>query len=153
MKVEIVRSSNQLSEHDIQLLEEQIGYSIPEEYRKFLLLHNSGHPRPSNFNMTNNENDPESGAVNFFLGIDVPEETLNLSYTLETFRNRVPTDFFPIALDPGGNLIGIITKRAKKGSVYFWDQEYEAEEGDPPTRNNLYFIADSFDKFVDTLSE
>lgn len=153
MKIEMIDSGDHLTEQDIVILEKQIGCSIPIEYREFLLFHNSGHPRPSNFTMLTRDGSTDFGAVNFFLGVNISEETLNLADTLKTFHNRIPSDFFPIALDPGGNLIGIISGGADIGKIYFWDSEEESEEGEPATRENLYFIADNFNKFMNGLSE
>lgn len=151
---EITGSFEPLTESKINEAEKRIGQAIPMAYRKFLLEHNGGHPEPSDFKMSNAQKGmTETGTVKKFLGIDGPEKTLNLDYTLETFRDRMPTDLFPVARDPGGNLICIFAEGPNKEKVYFWDHEMEAEEGQPPTETNLSFIANNFDEFLKKLGD
>jgi hypothetical protein len=154
MKPQITETSRPLKEIDIRRFEQNHGRPIPAAYREFLLRHNGGDPDPCHFKIRNAPKGiPKTGAVKAFLGIDVSEPTLALDYTLSRFRDRVPPDLFPIARDPGGNLICIATQGAGSGKVYFWDHEFEAEEGQPPTRKNLYLIADSFEGFMEELND
>jgi hypothetical protein len=139
---------HRLTEQDLDRTERRIGKSIPAEYRAFLLKYNGGHPDPSGFSMRARENQTAIGSVKRFLGVDIPERTLNLDYAIETFSERMPTFLFPIARDPGGNVITIATEGPGKGKVYFWDHEYESEDGQPPTSHNLYQIARTFDDFL-----
>ena len=62
-----------------------------------------------------------------------------MEYVLRTFQGRLPKGFFPIARDPGGNLIGLLTQGKHKGKIAFWDHE---QEGDQPSLRNLVVIAD-----------
>lgn len=91
------------------------------------------------------------GTVDRFLGVNAPE-FFNLEHYLKVYQDRIPPDQFPIAYDPGGNLIVISTSGPETGSIYFWDHELEAEDGQPPTRKNLYLIAPSFEAFLTKLS-
>ena len=70
----------------------------------------------------------------------------------ETYRNRVPAWLLPVAKAEGGNLILIALSGDDAGAVYFWDHEQEADEGEPPTTENLYRLADSFEDYVHQLS-
>jgi hypothetical protein len=154
MKSKMTGMSEQLTNRKIDQAERHLGRPIPPAYRQFLLKYNGGHPDPSDFRMAGGrKGTTQIGTVKSFLGINVPEETLNLDYVLETFRDRLPARLFPVARDPGGNLIGISTEGADAGKVYFWDHEREAEEGEPPTDKNLYLIAESFDEFLDKVGE
>jgi SMI1-KNR4 cell-wall len=154
MKNKITGKSEDLTDRKIKNAERQMGRSIPLAYRNFLLEHNGGHPDQSDFRMAGvRKGTTQIGTVKSFLGINLPEETLNLDYVLETFRDRVPTNLFPIARDPGGNLILIAENGFDAGKVYFWDHERESDEGEPPTDRNLYLIANSFDEFLDKLGE
>ena len=154
MKCKITDSSEPLTVPKIAKAERGLGRSIPLDYRKFLLQYNGGRPDPSDFAMAGvRKGSTQIGAVKRFLGIDTPEDTLNLDYVLEMFGDRMPSRFFPIARDPGGNLIGISTKGADVGKVYFWDHERESDDGETPNDKNLYLVADSFDKFLDKLGE
>ena len=57
------------------------------------------------------------------MGIGMPEETYDIDYVLNTFAEELPIDLFPVARDPGGNLIGIRDSGTEKGVVILWDHE------------------------------
>ena len=140
-----------VAEADVAEAEARMTSSIPPEYRKFLLKNNGGRPRqPCDFSMRDSSGRNQVGTVDRFLGIDAPE-FFNLEHYLQVYQDRIPRNRFPIAYDPGGNLIVISTSSSDAGSVYFWDHELEAEEGQPPTDKNLYFIAGNFDEFLSNL--
>jgi hypothetical protein len=146
--------SEQLTERDIERAERELGRQIPSAYREFLRKYNGGHPSPSDFKMAGiRKGTTQIASVKSFLGINTPVETLNLNYVMETFQGRVPAGFFPIARDPGGNLIGIGDFGLRPGKVYFWDHEREAEEGEPPVDTNMYLVSDSFEAFIEGLGE
>jgi hypothetical protein len=148
------RTSTPLTEEEIDRTEKRIGRRIPPAYRKFLLEYNGGSPDPSDFTMaTSPHGKTELGTIKSFLGIGTDKATLNLDYILETFEGRLPADLFPIARDPGGNLIALGTEGSKTDKVYFWDHEREADEGNPPTNRNLYLVSESFDQFIGSLHE
>lgn len=153
MDIQIVDSAEPLTEADIARVEQRIGCSVPTRYRTFLLAHNGGYPEPSGFRMRHTSGEPsQRGSVDWFLGIH-GENTDNLEHYLNTYRDRIPSNLFPIAHDAGGNLICISTDGADAGKVYFWDHEEEAEEGETPTYDNLYLISDSFDEFLNNLGD
>ena len=149
-----IHGSSGLTLDDIDHAEKRLGQPIPAGYREFLLKHNGGRPDPSEFTMAApSEGSTQIGSVKSFLSINGPEETLDLDYVFNTFHQRIPARLFPVARDPGGNLICIAIEEPDAGKVYFWDHEREAEETEPPTEANLYFVADSFDAFLDKLGE
>jgi hypothetical protein len=143
-----------LTETDLVAVENRIGRPIPASYRAFLLRHNGGRPeQPSDFSMR----DPATGrdqigTVDRFLGVNA-DEFFNLEDYLKTYADRIPPNFFPIAYDPGGNLIVIATEGDIAGAIYFWDHEFEADEGQPPTDRNLYHISDSLNGLLDQLGQ
>lgn len=153
MNVTISKSAPALSGAELDRFEQSHHRQIPAVYRKFLLEHNGGQPDPSEFRMrSGSTNSEETGAVKRFFGINTTEHTLDLAYALETFKGRIPDLLFPIARDPGGNLIGIATEGPDQGHVLFWDHEREADEGQPPSQKNLYLIANSFEEFLSGLA-
>jgi cell wall assembly regulator SMI1 len=154
MSIKISGASEQLTESKLDRAEKSLGRPIPPAYREFLLQHNGGRPESSDFKMAAmRKGKVQMGTVKEFLAIGDPEETVNLDYVLETFHDRIPPNSFPFARDPGGNLIVLATGGTDVGKVYFWDHEYEAEEGEPPTNKNLYLIADTFDDFISKLGD
>jgi hypothetical protein len=149
-----IHGPDKANSDDIADAEQRIGQPIPPRYRAFLAEHNGGRPEPSEFTMAGGrKGSTEIGSVKSFLAVNGPEETLELEYVFNTFRDRIPAGFFPVARDPGGNLICIATEEPRVGEVYFWDHERESDEGEPATEVNVHFIADSFDAFLDSLGE
>ena len=80
--------------------------------------------------------------------------TAAISDTLATINGAL--DAFveiPIADDPGGNAICLGMSGNERGKVYFWDHEMEADEGDEPTFENVYLVAESFASFLKSLKD
>ena len=146
-------SGPQLTDDTIARVEDEMRRKIPLPFRSFLLTHNGGRPDGGDFIAAESPagTSPE-GTIKSFLGVGMPERTFNLDYVLSTFAGRIPDWCFPVARDPGGNLVLLAETGPDAGKVYFWDHELEAEEGQPPTNANLYFIADSFGDFLESLT-
>jgi cell wall assembly regulator SMI1 len=141
-----------LSEEDLIRIEQHLGQSLPAEYRRSLLSHNGGRPEPHFFHIRGkNGNTDSDGWLSLFLGVNTGAYHSDLERTMHTFRERMPTNLIPIARDPGGNLICLSTTGTDAGAVYFWNHEEEASEGEPPTYDNVYFIANGFDEFLNSL--
>lgn len=121
---------------------------MPKDYREFLLVYNGGYPEPDAFHFIGSE---DGSTIDRFLGIGVGEHS-NLEKYLKTYEGRLPCDFFPIAHDPGGNLICIGTKGQYKGQIFFWDHEYEADE-EEPNMSNMSLVSQSFQELMDNLYE
>ncbi|EKS0980396.1 SMI1/KNR4 family protein, partial [Escherichia coli] len=68
------------------------------------------------------------------------------------YKDRIPSEFFPIAHDAGGNLI-LMGPNSDDNKIYFWDHEIEADEGDMPDMSNVYLISQSFSVFINSLYE
>jgi len=145
----ITESSEKLNPSVIANLENELGISLPNQYRRFLLEHNGGRPSADCFDF---KGGTTGSCVDWFLGIHNKPHNNLLRY-LETYKDRIPQNFFPIAHDPGGNLIAISVAGFDRGRVYFWDHEQEKEEGETPDYSNVVPIADSFDEFIGKLYE
>ncbi|MBC7809956.1 MAG: SMI1/KNR4 family protein [Burkholderiales bacterium] len=158
----LFESASLLDESDLTYLEESQGIALPEDYRRFLLAHNGGYPELCVFPIDDFPRDThamvgwffalegafsDTGAVEGYQGLPPTIEEALVDY-----RNRVPSDLLPIARDPGGNLICLGVKGEQTGKVYFWDHNEESidEEGHP-TYLNVYKIADTFTKFLNSL--
>lgn len=139
-----------LPEHILEVLERNWEFTLPKEYRNFLLDHNGGEPNLTCFNFRHNKNDGSD--VRFFLGI-YPDKHNDLLYHIKVFRKRIPKNLFPIAYDSFGNLICISVMTSDRGKIYFWDHEMEAntDDGEVPDYSNLTLIADSFEEFLEGL--
>jgi hypothetical protein len=135
-----------VDEDAIAAAEKRMGRAIPPDYRDFLLEHNGGHPDPARFDIPGEEQ-PRTSRVSFFFGVDV-QKPLNVEYFVSTFEGRIPPELFPIGRDPGGNLMLM----DEDGKIFFWHHEGEAEDGEPPTRDNVSPVADSLDDLLRSLT-
>ena len=148
-----------VTEHDILIFESVNHIVIPAVYRNFLLLHNGGRPVPSKFTLyaryPGNEawhgTGKDISSVAWFNAIN--SESEDLGEAIDYLQGRLPAGFFPFARDPGGNEICLATEGPLAGQVFFWDHEFEADPdtGEVPTMRNVYYIADSFQAFLDGL--
>lgn len=153
MTHEMLDSGPTLTPEDIGSMEERTGRKVPTRYRQFLLKYNGGSPEPCNFSYADPRRDGAkiSGAVESFLGIGVDEHS-QIEWHLQTLEGRIPNDLYPIADDPGGNMLCMrVDDSTTPGEIVFWDHEEEAEEGEPPTQRNLYHVADNLDELLDRL--
>jgi hypothetical protein len=144
-----IRDANEpLDGATISRLEDSLRITLPPSYRKFLMEHNGGRPVPADFKFKGRT---QGSTVDRFLGVhDKPYN--NLLRYVETYRGRVPPNLLPIARDPGDNLVCISVGGPDAGGVYFWDHDWESDEG-TPDYSNVILITDSFDEFIEGLYE
>jgi cell wall assembly regulator SMI1 len=124
----------------IAQLEARIGHALPDDYRAYLLGQDGGRL------------DSNDGAVNTVFGLgDVPDWA-SMWAVLDTYRGRVPAWLLPVADDEYGNLYAISLRPGDFGSVWFWDHEEEADEGEPPSEENLTWKSGSWVGFLQGLA-
>ena len=150
MDLQMTNVGQKLSEADVVRVEEQLGALLPDSYRAFLLEFNGGRPDPHDFDVPGWRH--QESLVNNFYGI-VPGESNDLVENAELLEDRVPSDFIPIAKDPGGNRILLSAEGPTRGSVYFWDHEEEPDDPGEALDDfpNIYRLADDFDTFLEGL--
>ncbi|MCL9635033.1 SMI1/KNR4 family protein [Bacillus zanthoxyli] len=141
MKMERIHES--LSIEDLERFEHSHSITIPREYRDFLLEYNGGYPNPSVYKIS--EKLGES-IVNIFYGIGTMYDNLEKKFDL--FDEIVEAGFMAIADDPSGNQICIGISNQYFGQVYHWAHGEETEE-----MENIYFLSNSFNDFLNCLYE
>jgi cell wall assembly regulator SMI1 len=132
----------------ISSLEKLIGCPLPVDYRKFLEFYNGGYPEPDAFYFSNGE---DGSSVDRFLSLGCEKHHDLLKY-FNTYKDRIPPGFLPIAHDPGGNLI-LISLNDDSPGIYFWDHEAEADEGEIPSTDNMYVISSTLSEFLACLHQ
>jgi cell wall assembly regulator SMI1 len=137
MSVTYSRREAPASDDAIGRLERHIGRALPDAYRGYLRQQDGGR-------LSNN-----SECVKHIFGIDgaVPEWA-NMWKRLDTYADRVPRWLLPVASDEFGNLFAISLREEDRGSVWFWDHEEEADEGAPPSEDNLEYKAPDWPTFL-----
>lgn len=91
--------------------------------------------------------------MQYFYGFNSANNSDDMVWNYKMFKGRMPKFYLPIGCDPGGNQICLAVKGQNYGQVFFWDHEFEADDGCEPTEENLTRIASSFDAFLDSLRE
>ena len=128
------------TEEAINVLEMFLEVKLTDDYKKFLLEHNGGHPEPSI---------SKHSCVRYLFGLHNGPYHCNLVKRIKMYQGRIPEGIIPIASDPGGNLFCLALKQ-NRGSVYFWDHEREEDE---PSMNNMEIESTSFNSFIEELKE
>jgi SMI1 / KNR4 family (SUKH-1) len=137
MAVTYRREAPPASPADVERLERRIGRELPTDYRDYLLGQDGGRP------VGNDE------ALKEIFGVreDAPEWS-NMWDKLDIFADRVPLWLLPVAQDEYGNLFALSLREQDFGSVWFWDHEEEADEGEPPSEENIEQRAGSWTAFL-----
>lgn len=146
--MEMLEEKKTVDEAILSCIEQFWGFGLPLPYRIFLKTHNGGTPCKRNFNFKEKS---EGSVIAVFFGLEKGNN--NLLIQSRDMGIRYPNTMLPIADDVFGNRILIVVKGSNRGKIYFWDHEMEADEGEVPDYSNLTLIADSFDKFFDSLFE
>ena len=152
MIIKNITPNGTISLEKIKQFEKQAEVEFPEDYVEFLANSNGGEPKLSTFEYKLKDGRVWTGGVRVFFGIDVDDwEDIKHYYAL--YEDRIPKQMLPIANDDGGNLILLALGKQDKGKVYFWDHDEESEDDEPPTTDNIYFVANSFTEFLENLKE
>jgi cell wall assembly regulator SMI1 len=147
-------TGKKITNKQIIKIEKKIGCSFPVEYKNFLLTFNGGECEPCGYTFMENSVESEGEIRSFFAigGIDGDYDLAeNISdYVID--EQRMPSLYFPIAEDDGGNLICISCNSSDYGNIYCWDHENECDkEGINNYKDNMYLISLSFDEFIGKL--
>lgn len=142
MILEMEKSHKKVSVEQINECQIRLKAQFSNAYIDFLLSQNGGMPVNCLFKYDKHK----ESCVCYFYGIDLDAKDMDLENNIDAYRGRIPEGFLPIGEDPGGNIICIGGDNGE--TVYFWFHEAETE---PPTMDNMYLIADTFQAFIDSL--
>jgi hypothetical protein len=140
-----------LTEADLRAAEQQLRIELPSDYKAFLLANNGGRPTPNRFPVANNPSGSQ-GILDWLFGIHAGRH-YSLLHEAAVTKGRVPAELLPIGEDPGGNLICLAISGPNRNKVFFWILEDEADEDEPPTYSNVYFVANSFTDLLESLTD
>ena len=137
---------NKIDIETIKLLESFIEYGLTKSYREFLLKYNGGEIEPNTFKLSEGEN-----SLSSFFQINSKETDEDLVCNYKLYIDRTPLGYIPIADDHFGNLILLCLKGKNREKVYFWDHEFEVDDGENPNYENMTLIANNFQEFLENL--
>lgn len=113
------------------------GQSLPSSYRSVLTNESNG----GRLKDDAVRGDDNVGDITIF-GIDQVDYQ-DLARQHQVYAGRVAPGFFAFASSAGGNLLCLSTRATDAGSVWFWDHELEADDGEQPSESNMTHVAAS----------
>jgi cell wall assembly regulator SMI1 len=125
---------------EIAKFEREIGFKLPADYRKFLLVHNGGKPCPDNFKQVVGD----KIIVNWVQRFYSLEASGGLRMEWWEARREFPPGWIPIGSDCGGEALCICLNKKGYGVIAVTDG-YAEYLGRPPEMRQL---ADSFTTFL-----
>ena len=135
----------------VRAFEEEIGTTLPGDYREFLEKCNGGYLGGS---LCFVDAAGEIGtSIHHIEGIR-REPYFSLHVSRSALKDRIPHGLLCIMDDPGGNAICIGLFGERRGRLYFWDHEGEPGpnwDGTLESAGNVSLIANSFLELVDGL--
>jgi len=146
-----------IAEDAVRRFEQQIGVTLPENYRSFLLDENGGYA-PANhcvFRLRKG-----SSVLNSLYSLDDPCESSDLAsrQLYPTYpENDLPPNAIKIGYDDGGSSIVLILSGLHRGEVWYLDRVDPRPEGSNPRvdwfdRRDVSKIATTFHEFMDSLT-
>ena len=134
------------TEEQVRALEQELGTSLPSDYRSFLLEINGGIPSPENFAI------PELGekmTIETFFGLHDGPPHVSLRHFMTMWQVLLP-DCLPIGYEQGGNPLCLKLRGDGTGEVRLWDIPVDKlmSKGTPTT---FYRLAGSFREFFECL--
>ncbi len=151
--VKFVETEKSISLGQIKNLGSSLGINFHTEYINHLLQYNGGRCVPNVFSFMENDVLTKSSVERFLALYDGEYDNLEDYCNMYKFdEKRMPNLFFPIAHDPGGNLVCM---NSLDGKIYFWDHEKEVDynQSDDNDTSNLYFVAEDLNEFISNLTE
>jgi hypothetical protein len=124
--------------------ERSIGSALPDGFRRFLARCDGGRPGPNR--LDNDAGTAVGLGVTQFLGIGDGDNSIRTR--LDEYAGRTGAGLLPIADAEGGNLVLLSIAGPDVGSVWFWDHEMEADEGEPPRPEALTRVAGDFEELL-----
>lgn len=146
MKIKGYRNVKNVKEEEILKFEDEIGFTLPNDYKEFLINYNGGVPEVKYSTFTLNELQENIG-LQVLYGLDL-EENLDLREWYEEYEDDLLDDCLIIGHGIGFGFIVLVNSPEVYG-VYFWDNSFELENSSED--ENIYKISDTFRQFIDEL--
>ncbi|BBK76110.1 MULTISPECIES: SMI1/KNR4 family protein [Clostridium] len=141
-----IKGYGNVKEEEILKLEDEIGFTLPNDYKEFLINFNGGVPEVKYSTFTLNELEENIG-LQVLYGLDL-EENLDLREWYEEYEDDLLDDCLIIGHGIGFGFIVLVNSPEVSG-VYFWDNSFELDNSSED--ENIYKISDTFRQFIDEL--
>jgi len=137
--VVISEQGRKISETEVTELERELGATLPDSYRRFLIEYNGGRPSPDIIDIVGLPGSPTDVQSFFSIGDEI--ESCDLIWNLRLIDGR-RTGFLPIACDSGGSRFCLRSAEGKKFEVAYLDMMNGLSLG------AQYDVAPSFEAFL-----
>ncbi|HLK97820.1 MAG TPA: SMI1/KNR4 family protein [Hymenobacter sp.] len=148
---------------DLLAIEEQYGFTLPEDYKNHLLLHNGGRPQRRTFIETQSSGRLVGRKISDFYSVRYGKP--NLERSLELLSDQLHPDLVPFGNETGGDQFVLSVGPQDYGSVYYishesyvppeYEYDEETDTSTPPAPldygKGVYFLAPSFTAFLEGL--
>jgi len=153
MNVRIENPGPAINESDIAAFEREIGYTLPEDYREFMLRHNGGKPHPNAILIDGLPNEIPAQILSFKSLIhEMGIKTIGCVY--KDTSKRIAKHVLPIAPDMIGSLFLMSLDGADRGNIYYENCYYDDGDGEPTgPYDATYFVAANFSELLGNLFE
>ncbi|WP_046244998.1 SMI1/KNR4 family protein [Hymenobacter terrenus] len=150
---------------DLEAIEQQYGFTLPEDYKAHLLRYNGGWPKRRTFVEVQPDGEQVERDISDFYSVGHGTGTLEES--LEDLYDQLHPDLVPFGSEAGGDQFVLSVGPQDYGSVYYIGHEFykapeyeydeETDESTPPAPldygTGVHFLAPSFTAFLDGLVE
>ncbi|WP_046246017.1 SMI1/KNR4 family protein [Hymenobacter terrenus] len=150
---------------DIAAIEQQYGFTLPDDYKAHLLQYNGGWPERSIFMEVRPDGEQIARDISDFYSVRYGDITLESG--LESLADQLHSDLVPFGDETGGDIFVLSVGPQDYGSVYYIGHEFykapeyeydeETDESTPPAPLDygagVHFLAPSFTAFLEGLRE
>lgn len=148
---EMNATGHKLSQKDLERVENELGYALPEPYRKFLLKHNGGEPTESYIDFKAEKLKLPGDAVNVFYGLGV-KPCDDIIHKMKVIGYQLPEGLIFVADTPGGNYFLLSLRDDSYGEVFYKDHEFEDNSSFDPNNKilpeSIVKVSNNFDDFL-----
>lgn len=143
--IEVKPSNVKLNKRDLYNFEKELGFNLPNDYKKFLEINNGGAPEPNIVELHNEE--INSFSITDFFGINNAKIN-DLKSQYETYKERIPRRNLPICRVDGGNIVCL---NIDNEVISLWDHDIELMDSSALPIKSLIVVAKSFDGFLNII--
>lgn len=144
MKNKIKSFNYIINEVDINKFENEVGFKMPQDYRKFLLLINGGILQKEYSQFKVKELNKNIFLDSLF-GLNINDEVFNLKLVNDEFKEDMLNNTIIIGDDTTGGFLILINNKG----IYYWDHTNFFDE--TSDEKNIFFLSKSFDELINNL--
>lgn len=136
------------NEDMITAFERKNNWSLPVDYRRFLLSHNGGSPSPPSVCVL--KSIKERVLVDMLFGLGHQERDLDIETWMSDFGTELPPGY--LIIGNVGGLLFVLCVQGQETGVLCWDRMGELLKSPDSSSGHMYPVASSFSEFLHSLT-